>query len=41
MFDIEGFLVSTEFVAQLAALITGLISALLGQLITGFFTPSV
>jgi hypothetical protein len=38
--DLNGFLYSTEFVSQLAALISGLISALLGQLIAGFFTPA-
>ena len=38
--DIDGFLLSTEFITQLAALISGLISFLLGEVIAGFFTPS-
>lgn len=38
--DLSGFLFSTEFLSQLAALISGLISALLGQFITGFFAPT-
>ena len=41
MLDIDGFFQSTEFITQLAALITGLLSALLGQFISGLFTPSV
>ena len=39
--DIDGFLFSTEFVVQLAALISGIISVLLGDVIAGFFTPSL
>jgi len=36
--DLNGFLFSTEFLTQFAALISGLISALLGQFITGLFS---
>lgn len=38
--DFSGFVTSTEFLAQLAALISGLLSALLGQFFAGLFTPS-
>lgn len=37
MFDIDGFLTSTGFLSQLAALITALLSSLVGDLIAGFF----
>ena len=37
MLDIDGFLTSTEFVAQLAAFITAILSAFLGSILTGFF----
>ncbi len=40
MFDIDGFLTSTEFLIQLASLITALLSSLVGDLIAGFFAAS-
>lgn len=36
MLDINGFLTSTEFVAQLASIITAILTALLGSLFAGF-----
>jgi len=38
-FDIDGFFTSQEFVAQLATFITAILSALVGQFVSGFFTP--
>ncbi len=38
MLDINGFLTSTEFVAQIASIITAVFSALFGQFLTGLFT---
>ena len=35
--DINGFLTSTEFLGQLAALIAGLLSTLLTTIINGIF----
>jgi hypothetical protein len=37
MLDIAGFLTSTEFLGQLAMLITTIISTVLTSLISGFF----
>jgi hypothetical protein len=38
MLDINGFLTSTEFVAQIASIITAVFSALFGQFLSGLFT---
>ena len=38
--DIDGFFTSTQFVTQLATFVTAVLSALLGQLVQGFFTPA-
>ncbi len=37
MFDIGGFLNSTEFFAQLASIITAVLSAVFGDLLLGLF----
>lgn len=37
MLDIEGFLLSTEFVAQLATLIAAVLAAIVSGFIMGFF----
>lgn len=37
MLDINGFLNSTEFLAQLASIITAILSALFGSFLSGFF----
>ena len=37
MLDIDGYLTSQEFVAQLAAFISAIFSAVLGGLISAFF----
>ena len=40
MLDIAGFLTSTEFLSQLALLITTLVSTLLGGIISALFGVS-
>lgn len=37
MFDINGFLTSMEFLAQLAAIVTALLTALVGDFIASLF----
>ena len=37
MFDLNGFLTSTEFVAQIAAIVTAVFSAIFSQFLTGIF----
>ena len=37
MLDIDGFLTSTEFVSQIAALITAILTTVFGQFISGLF----
>jgi len=37
MLDIDGFLTSTQFLSQLAAIITTVLSAIFGGLIAGLF----
>ncbi len=37
MFDIGGFLTSTEFIAQIASIITAVFTALVGDLIASLF----
>ena len=36
MLDINGFLTSNQFVAQLATFLTAIFSAFLGSILTGF-----
>jgi|GEM_PF-3003099 len=38
MLDINGFLTSTEFVAQIAAIFTAVFSAIFGQFLAGLFS---
>ncbi len=40
MLDIDGYLTSTEFVAQIAALIAAILSTVLGTFINGWFSRS-
>ena len=35
--DIEGFFTSTEFITQLATFISALLSAIVGEFVTGLF----
>lgn len=37
MFDINGFLTSVDFLAQLASIVTAILTALLGDFITNLF----
>ena len=37
MFDIGGFLTSTEFIAQIASIITAVLTALFGDLVANLF----
>ncbi len=38
MLDIDGYLTSPEFLAQIAALIATILSTVLGQFISGLFS---